>query len=152
MKRTIIAFIAAVLLMSCNQKVKKSSGRSENAEIKEECYALENGKDTIRMQLRIQDNDSVKGKLLYKIYEKDGNYGKLNGTFKNDRLLAYYTFNSEGKNSVRQVYFAKTDHGLAEGFGPIETRNDSVLFANPDSIKINKNLILKKIACDQGVK
>ncbi len=58
----------------------------------------------------------------------------MKGTYKNKILLADYTFQSEGTESVNWVAFKKTADGFIRGFGNIdpETKAQSI-----DLSKIN---------------
>jgi len=56
--------------------------------------------DTIRLNLTQQGTD-VSGPLAYLLTEKDSNTGTLSGQMRGDTLIADYTFQSEGEESVR---------------------------------------------------
>jgi hypothetical protein len=101
-------------------------------------------KDTIAIELFIKDT-TVSGNLIYKLYEKDGNTGTFKGSIHNDIILADYTFNSEGKASVRQVIFKLKDGVLTEGYGEKLMKDDKFIFK--DTSKINYTQVFDKVEC-----
>ena len=110
------------------------------------CYAGVLGKDSIFLKTEIFSN-VVTGNLVYRFYEKDSNEGEINGTIKNDTLLADYNFMSEGKLSVRQVTFIITDSTASEGYGPVEEKNGKMVFKSSKGIIFRKGFVLKKVPC-----
>ena len=93
------------------------------------CYSYITKNDSAFLKLEISGN-KISGDLHYSLYEKDNNKGTINGTLKDSLIIAYYTFQSEGMTSVRQVVFEINDSSLIEGFGDIEVRGDTAKFKN----------------------
>ena len=108
------------------------------------CYIYnQNGTQII---LKVTDNDKdIKGNLTYALAEKDANLGTFEGTFKDHKLLANYTFQSEGKLTTRQVAFVLKDNQLIEGYG--ELNAEGTEFTNPLEIKYSSNMPLTKTEC-----
>jgi len=99
------------------------------------CYRGILGKDTTDLQLTITGGTTVNGQLRYNRFEKDDNNGSITGEKKGDTLLAFYTFQSEGMNSVREVVFVKKGDVLVEGSGEVEDKNGRVVFKDRGKLK-----------------
>ncbi|RZK47829.1 MAG: hypothetical protein EOO87_21210, partial [Pedobacter sp.] len=93
------------------------------------CYKYAKNGDTATLTLMTSGN-VTSGKLNYKLREKDSNTGTIKGEMRGDTLLAEYTFNSEGRESVRQVAFIKKGDQLLEGFGDVEQKDGKMVFKN----------------------
>lgn len=111
-----------------------------------ECFVYQTSKDTVSLNLTGNSN-AVKGNLLYSYFEKDRNSGTLAGQFRGDTLIADYTFNSEGKSSIRQVAFLRTTDGLIEGYGDVEEKDGRMQFKNTSTLNFGGQMILKKTNC-----
>ena len=111
-----------------------------------ECFGYSKNRDTIYMALHITDDSLVEGNLSYSLYEKDQNKGELRGRLSNDSLFADYSFESEGKTSVREVFFVRTDSGFVEGFTNSEERNSKFVFTDKN-FKLNNSFPLKRMDC-----
>ena len=61
-------------------------------------------------------------------------------------LLADYTFQSEGKESVRQVAFKIQDGKLLEGYG--ELNADGTKFKDTSKLTFNPSMPLTILSCD----
>jgi len=110
------------------------------------CYANMNGRDTIFLKLEKFPN-VVTGILKYKLYEKDANHGELDGMLYGDTLIADYKFESEGKESIRQVAFLIKGNIVKEGYGDMEEKKGKMVFKNTGRINFNNGLQLNEIAC-----
>ena len=149
------AAITGSLFFSCNS----NSTQKEETNIKQEetktpvtitepatCYALDNGKDKVAMQIGITNNE-VTGDLIYNYFEKDKNSGTIKGEMHGDTLLATYTFMSEGKVSKRDVAFLKKGDEIVEGYGSVDPATDEPNFTDRSAIKFDNTFILKKTDC-----
>ncbi|RYG11970.1 MAG: hypothetical protein EOO07_19775 [Chitinophagaceae bacterium] len=87
------------------------------------------------------------GKLNYKLKEKDSNTGTIKGEMRGDTLLAEYTFNSEGTQSVRQVAFIKKGDQLLEGFGDVEQKDGKMVFKNTPKLTYGQSIVFEKVDC-----
>ena len=110
------------------------------------CYSTTD-KDTVVLNMKVSDS-SVKGTLVYKLYEKDKYLGTLQGKLFGDTLIANYQFMSEGIKSVRQVAFLIRDPIAIEGFGDVEEKNGAIIFKDPKSLNFKNGFILRKIDCE----
>jgi hypothetical protein len=110
------------------------------------CYAMENGKDTIRLSVQLRDS-TVSGSLVYKLYEKDSNYGTIKGVLRDSLIIADYTFRSEGTTSVREVIFKVQPDQLLEATGPRTERNGRVIYTHPNTLDFSALPPLRKNAC-----
>jgi hypothetical protein len=111
-----------------------------------QCYANMNGRDTVFLKLEKFPN-VVTGILKYKLYEKDANHGELDGKLYGDTLIADYKFESEGKESIRQVAFLIKGNIVQEGYGDMEEKKGKMVFKNTGNINFNNGLQLNEIAC-----
>jgi len=85
-----------------------------------ECYQAVIEKDTITLTVAINDVNQFEGELDYSYYQKDKSFGTLLGNVKGDTIFADYTFQSEGKTSVRELVFLKKDSNtIVEGHGEV---------------------------------
>lgn len=99
--------------------------------------------DTIRLELNAQQ-DSVFGKLLYALGEKDRNVGDFKGHVKGGQLIGEYCFMSEGVGSVRDMIFNVTKEGLLEGYGEVEERDGGFRFLDTSKLKFDHGMLLEK--------
>jgi hypothetical protein len=111
-----------------------------------QCYAYATAQDTVRLTLQTTQ-PSVTGQLTYRYFEKDRNQGTIRGTMHGDTLLADYTFQSEGTQSVRQVAFLRRDIGFVEGFGPVAERAGKTVFERPHALQFDAKYTLLPVAC-----
>jgi hypothetical protein len=156
MKITIITpvIIGLIFIASCDQSATTSGtaekGTSKSGEMKamipeSACYAGTNGKDSFFLKMEVFPN-VVTGKLNYNFFEKDRNTGDIDGVLKGDTLVADYTFKSEGTTSTRQVAFLIKGDTVVEGYGPMDEKENKMIFT--DKSKINfSGTPLKKIPC-----
>ena len=147
--------ISGSLFFACTNN---SSPKVETTVIKEEtktpvtitepatCYALDNGKDKVAMQIAIINNE-VTGDLIYRYFGKDKNTGTIKGEMHGDTLLATYTFMSEGKESKRDVAFLKKGDEIVEGYGNVDPATGEPNLADRSAIKFDNTFILKKTDC-----
>jgi len=156
MKKVILISVAFVaILMSCNNKAKVNSEIPAAPPVPvtetlgNKCYASLDNKDTISMQLNINVNNEVNGKLTYITYHKDKNEGTIVGNIKGDTLIADYTFTSpEGKSSIREVVFLKKDSRYIEGYGAVLKSNEKTVFIDKTKLKFNGK-IFNEVDCKE---
>jgi hypothetical protein len=140
--------ISLTLLFSCDTEEKKDSQAEDTKKQSSpiNCYRYANAGDTIQLKL-IHIGNAITGTLVYDYKEKDRNRGTIQGSMKGNLLVADYTFQSEGVQSVRQVAFKLEENSFIEGYGDIDSQNDKVQFKNLDSLKFNNSMKLVGIAC-----
>ncbi|TKC05524.1 hypothetical protein FA048_17515 [Pedobacter polaris] len=110
------------------------------------CYTYIKNKDTAKLTF-MSTNGITTGELSYNLFEKDKNKGIIEGEMRGDTLLAEYTFNSEGKESVRQVAFLKKGNQLLEGFGDVEDKSGKMMFKNPTKLTFGQSIVFEKADC-----
>jgi len=148
--------IAFLLVIGCNSKKQDASSVKEKEPtqlkkktskgIQKGCYVYNDNRSTISLQV-LKKGDSITGTLLFALAEKDKNTGRFKGQVKNNVLLADYTFESEGVESVRQVAFKIKSDTLLQGYGPMELKDSIQVFKNPSSLTFNAEFPLVKKAC-----
>ena len=150
MKYTIpLLSICAMITFSCtDMSQKKGPGDSGTATKTTYCYSYTGNKDSITMNIDINDN-TVMVELEYHLYEKDSNTGTIQGIIKGDTLFAEYSFISEGTSSVRDVAFLKKENNWVEGFGDVEENNGRVIFKDITSLQFNSNIVLTEVPCKE---
>ncbi|MDQ0637974.1 hypothetical protein QF042_001539 [Pedobacter sp. W3I1] len=111
-----------------------------------QCYHYIKNRDTATLSLKTSDN-KVTGTLGYNLYEKDKNAGTIAGVVKGDTIIANYTFQSEGKTSVRKVAFLKKGDQQTEGFSDVQEVNGESKFKDLSTLKFNGSMIFSKIDC-----
>ena len=139
-----------VLLAACQQSVKvteeKDSTTAEIPVAEQTCYTYIKGKDTAALML-ITTGIVSTGELRYKWFEKDKSSGTIEGEMHGDTLVANYSFNSEGRRSVRQVVFLKKVNQFLEGFGEVEEKYGTVKFKDLRKIDFSNPIVFEKVPC-----
>lgn len=153
MKKSIViitalaGFIAACQNKTPEQKIDSLAKAPDTAVTENRmCYTYLKQKDTVSLSLTKVGN-AVTGELNYNFYEKDKNSGTMAGTVKGDTILAEYTFNSEGKSSVREVAFLQKGDQLIEGYGPVAEKGGKTVFTNHAELKFGEGVALSLIPC-----
>jgi len=153
MKKSILLFSAlSCFFAACQQKTSEqkidSLATSPDTAITatKTCYSYIYKKDTISLSFTKAGN-AVAGELLYNLFEKDKNSGTIAGTIQGDTIIADYTFNSEGRSSVRQVAFLRKGDQLLEGYGPVTEKDDKMVFTDLKGLKYMDAITLKEIPC-----
>ena len=152
----IIVFILLIGIVSCKEaskKVKKTDNEETTTLKKEKpkglqkgCYVYNTNRSTISLQVTKLE-DSVSGILLYALAEKDKNTGRFTGTLNNNILLANYTFESEGKKSMRQIAFKVKNDTLIEGYGETTIQGNTRVFEDTSALEFTSSFPLVKRDC-----
>ena len=147
MKVIILALSMAYSLISCNNKHKEKLEEqiARKSLLNLGCYAYQKNGDTIIMKID-QVRESVTGTLKISYAEKDVNTGTFKGALKGDTLLGTYTFNSEGKQSEREIAFLIKNNQLIEGYGTM--KDDGLSFKNKNTLEYSSKMPLSKVVCD----
>lgn len=156
MKNTFPALlIASALFASCQGGTsKKTQAKIDstivtNTETKLDsttCYQYIKNRDTAILSINQKDN-RITGNLGYNLYEKDKNAGTIKGVVRGDTVIVDYTFQSEGRKSVREVAWLKKGDQLIEGFGDVEELNGKMKFKDVSKLKFDSGLIFTETAC-----
>jgi hypothetical protein len=108
------------------------------------CYVFHD--DENHVSLEFTEIGSIsKGNLTYAFAEKDKNIGTFVGHLKDGVLLADYTFQSEGVESVRQVAFKVENDTLIEGYGDMNA--EGTAFKDVNSLNFTSTMPLVKTDC-----
>lgn len=129
---------------STNAKTEEVKPPADN--IVEGCFMQVLQRDTFAASLKQNGND-VTGKLSFDNYEKDGSTGTVHGKLQGDVLKLFYSFASEGMNSVMEVYYKYDDGKLLRGTGEMNNKADTAYFTNPAAIKYDGGA-LQKLPCE----
>ena len=153
--------ILSIMLLSLSNCKKASSTESEKttevasgmveeskAESSPECYVYNANGSKIELQMNTNNNE-VNGTLTYELKEKDSNKGTFVGTINDSILIAQYTFQSEGTESIREIAFLIKDNQLIEGFGEVVTEGNSIKFKDASSLDYSSNMPLSKVDCQK---
>ena len=164
MKRVFI-FLLAFFILSCNSN--SSSREAKNDESlpgKEErndssvatsndresnlsgCYWKVLQRDTFVLHLE-QSGDGLTGKLSFNNFQKDKSSGKVHGKIESDIVKLWYSFQSEGMQSVMEVYFKKQGDHLVRGLGPVEVKGDSAFFNNDKNVEYRSDQTFTRVDC-----
>jgi len=153
-----ILVYAGFFLISCKSDkntsataTKDSIGEKEETglpSVSSGCYRMNVERDSAYMNISINGN-SVSGTLDYIGYEKDSNRGNFTGIIDGDKLIGWYTFQSEGMISVRQVIYKIDEGSFLEGYGDIEMSGDTAFFKYPSNLNYELQHPFTKIPCDQ---
>ena len=149
MQKLLIAlFLFCGSLWACQSKKQQTETTQTNVADSSatKCYAHYTDKDTVRLT-RTQTGGSVSGELMYQLSGKDRNTGTISGRMQGDTLLADYTFQSEGVESVREVAFLTKDGELVEGYAPVAEQNGKMIFSDRSALKFTSPMPLRPIGC-----
>lgn len=127
-------------------KKKKDSTETSHKIAFEGCYRMIISNDTATMNV-VQKGDSVTGNLIYKKKEKDSNTGFIHLVKTNSRAEGWYTYQSEGKTSVRQIVLKISGDTFAEGYGDIKMNGDTAVFKYPHALNFEEKHTFNKINC-----
>lgn len=111
-----------------------------------QCFEWVQGKDTISMSLAMSGNNAT-GELAYKFFEKDKNSGTFSGVFIGDTLVADYTFQSEGVQSIREAVFLRQDNLMIQARGETVMKDNKEVFKDFKKLTFDSNLELAKTDC-----
>lgn len=110
------------------------------------CYQMVITKDTADMKLMVA-NDLITGSLKYNRLEKDDNEGTVKLYWQSPYLIGWYSFQSEGKLSVREIKFLVNGNTLAEAYGDVASFTDTFRYKYPDNLNYETTNPFKKITC-----
>ncbi|MGE9310705.1 hypothetical protein ACLOAU_03640 [Niabella sp. CJ426] len=145
--------LIASILFACNSAPQQGDDSSKDSTAAvmadktepvagEQCYLFIAAKDTYALKLNIIDK-SVKGTAVFKNFEKDSNHGTVEGTVDGDIIRLWYNFQSEGMNSVRELYFKKQGDNLVTGISSEATRTDTAYVPDAKAVIYNGPVYIK---------
>ena len=110
------------------------------------CYLRALQRDTLAASLQ-QNGNIITGKLTFDNYQKDGSTGTVEGLIENGVVKLVYRFQSEGMNSISELYFKIAGDKLIHGYGNVEVKGDSAFFPDPANISYKDSLL--KLPCSE---
>ncbi|HTM98048.1 MAG TPA: hypothetical protein VL088_04870 [Pedobacter sp.] len=134
------------LFAACQSKQNKAIDNPPPPATKQFCYAYFKNNDTATLTL-ITSGHIITGELSYNLFEKDGNSGIIKGEMRGDTIVADYLFESEGKQSTRQVVFLKKDGKLLEGYGDISEKQGKTTFNSIAELKFGEGIEFSEVNC-----
>ena len=156
----IFAVVASFLILSCNDKSEKSTTTDDSTSASTDrdkvnpndhdstdlnsCYLFVSGRDSYMLRI----NQALIGKLEFRNFEKDKSFGTVKGENINDLIKIWYNFQSEGMNSVSEMYFKKSGNDLIRGLSadPIVS-NDTAYYGKLSNNDFEKGQLFKRIEC-----
>lgn len=155
MKKSLLSFFVLTSIFAACSSNKSSETTSDSATAdtaipsanQQFCYTYIKDRDTAKITM-MSAGEITTGELSYSLYEKDKNNGVFEGELHGDTLIAEYTFNAEGKESVRQVAFLKKGDQLLEGYGDAEEKNGKMMFKNTAALKFGQGIVFRKTTCN----
>lgn len=147
-KYILLPIVFTMLLTGCKKETPETTTPvtevSKTDEPKTECYSFEENGSSVSLKMETIGNE-VTGTMVYSLAEKDKNTGTFKGTINNNIILADYTFQSEGVESIRQIAFERKGDKLIEGFGGMN--EDGTKFKDVNQLKFNSTMPLSKLDC-----
>lgn len=110
------------------------------------CYVYSKYGTEISLKI-VQNSPEVVGQLNIMHKEKDRNLGTFTGRRQGDKIIANYTFVSEGIESKRQVAYQLKDNQLIEGYGEMDDSGTN--FKDTSAIVYNSSMPLVKADCKE---
>jgi hypothetical protein len=153
---------------SCNNTTDTTSSKTNDTMVKENtagsnpeetqpkpsdnnslCYMQVLKRDTMVLHFANNTGENISGRLSFDNYEKDGSAGTVKGKREGDVLKLIYSFQSEGTNSVMEVYFKEENDGMVRGIGEMQTKGDTAYFVHPDKVNYPPNGMMRKKDCKE---
>lgn len=155
MKKLTILFFTALTMLNCKNKEEKTENTSPQEVVTEEkataqlnlgCYIFNDGKNNVSLEIT-ENGSEIKGNLNYAYAEKDKNSGNFTGKLTDGILIGKYTFQSEGKESTREVAFKVDGDKLIEGYGDLN--EDGTAFKDATHLDFTSKMPLTKTDCNK---
>ncbi len=110
------------------------------------CYVAHLAKDVYSLEISSEVGENIQGKLDIQNAEKDSSTGTIVGTYKKDIILADYTFQSEGVESINWVAFKKIRNSFVRGYGDVgaETKTQNI---DLNKITFDTSVVYSKTNC-----
>lgn len=152
--------ITAILFLSCSNNPNGESSEEITkektdsifqkpvADVVEGCFWSILKRDSLVASLS-QYGNIITGKLSFDNFEKDGSSGPVSGSIDADIIRLWYTFKSEGIESVMEVWFKKQGNSLFRGIGPIAVKADTTYFKDVTAIEFISGQVLQKVDCNE---
>lgn len=108
------------------------------------CYVATIDQDVYTITILSHQSDVVTGMLQFKNFQKDSSSGSFVGIYQDGILLADYSFQSEGLDSVMQVIFKKVNDGFIRGYGEMTTDNH---FVDLNTVSYDESVVFIPSGC-----
>lgn len=154
MKKLTLLFFTVLTMLNCKNKEEKTEITNPQEVITTEekttasldlgCYIFNDEKNNVSFEIT-ENGSEIKGNLTYAFAEKDKNSGNFSGKLTDGILLGKYTFQSEGKESVREVAFKVEGDKLIEGYGDLN--EDGTAFKDATNLNFTSKMPLAKTDC-----
>lgn len=153
MKKIIALSFVLLTMLSCKNKNSKTENNpiavqemidSTATGLSLGCYVFHDNNNHVSLEFT-EIGPINKGNLTYNFAEKDKNTGTFIGHLKDGILLADYTFQSEGLETVRQVAFKVNNDTLIEGYGDMNA--EGTTFKDVRALKFTSTMPLIKADC-----
>lgn len=155
MKKLMILSVFTLTIVACNKDKKTGVATTETQQLVQKeamkttlepgCYEYNKDGNAVKMEITKVANE-VTGNLNMAYSGKDSNKGTFAGKLNGDKLIGTYTFNSEGKESIREMAFLVKDGQLTEGYGDLDEATGTK-FKNVKTIKYSSKMPLVKVEC-----
>ena len=159
-----LLIILSFVFLSCNNSSQENANevQKENTDTEKEnketadkspstnvegCYWQIMKRDTLVARLE-QNGNTISGKLSFDNFEKDGSSGSVKGVLDGDIIKLWYSFQSEGMNSVMEVWYKKQGDALLRAVGHVDAKGDSSYFTDKSAITYDPAQKLEKTNCD----
>ena len=160
----VFIFLLPIFIFSCNANSSSDEAKNEsspdNHKSKDTSVAVSNDgdnnlsgcywkvlqRDTFVLHLAASGND-LSGKLTFNNFEKDKSSGIVRGKIEGDILKLWYSFQSEGMQSLMEVYFKKQGDHLIRGLGPVTVKGDSAYFSSDRDVDYNSDQTFTRVDC-----
>lgn len=110
------------------------TGSTQSGESLIGCYVVRREKSVYTLTIAQQYGSRINGTLTYKNFEMDSSSGSFEGTYADGILIGYYSFSSEGEDSVRQMVFKKVGNSFLQGFGQVRTEGNREVFIDLSAV------------------
>lgn len=90
------------------------------------CYFTDAENQLSILNITNHEHTSVAGQLILRPFQNDKAKGTFTGNYENGILRGIYTFESEGFQSQREMFFKRVKNGFIPGYGPVEITENRV--------------------------
>lgn len=150
MKKLTLIFFASLTMLSCKKEEEKTENsnlqKTKSTSLDLGCYIFNDNKNNISFEIT-ENRNEIKGNLAYAFAEKDKNFGTFSGKLTDGVLIGKYTFQSEGKESTRDVAFKVDGDKLIEGYGDLN--EDGTTFKDENHLNFDSKMPLTKTDCEK---
>ncbi|WP_118194181.1 hypothetical protein [Albibacterium indicum] len=167
-KLNLVSFLAIILLVACQSNRQESEsvetdsltkasgdtvfhgidGEVNNGVLTKECYLEVAGKDSLKLNIEIDEQSKVTGRLEFVNYQMDSSFGEVTGEVIGDTLVLVHEFQAEGMDNKVQRLFLKKNDQYFLGKGATEEVNGIYIYPDRSEVSFENTRVLKRIDCD----